>query len=50
MFDTPPRSDAAYLFLILERSDAKELSARLNMNGWFGELALAITGSGMGTG
>jgi len=44
------RSDAAYLFLILERSDAKELAARLNFNGWFGDTAHAITGSSVGTG
>jgi len=27
-------SDAAYLFLMLERTDAKELATRLDYNGW----------------
>ena len=42
------KSDASYLFLILERSDAKELAARLDFNSWFGDTTRAITGRGTG--
>ena len=37
------RSDAAYLFLVLERTDAKELATRLDYNGWLSATAHALT-------
>ena len=38
------RSDAAYLFLMLERTDAKELATRLDYNAWFSKTAEKLTG------
>jgi len=39
------QTDASYLFLMLDRTDAKELSARLDYNGWHFATAAALTGA-----
>ena len=39
------QTDASYLFLMLDRTDAKELSARLDFNGWHFANAAALTGA-----
>jgi gamma-tubulin complex component 4 len=39
------QTDSTYLFLMLDRTDAKELSARLDFNGWHSATATALTGS-----
>ena len=38
------RSDAGYLFLMLERADAKELATRLDYSGWFSKSTHNCTG------
>ena len=40
------QSESAYLFLMLERTDAKELATRLDYNGWFTAIAQQLTGTG----
>ena len=39
-------SDGAYLFLLLERADAKELAQRLDFNGFFSAAARKLTDAG----
>jgi hypothetical protein len=38
--------EAAYMFLMLQRTDAQELASRLDYSGWFSDATSAYTGGG----